>query len=636
MSLSSNLTQRRLIEKYTKTGSFEHNYQSQTTVWTDALVALLELHAIQHIPCQEWDIPSLSEHAKQLIKNQVNISENKRTPVDILLPSLVDSSETSSLRYCCEFVETDAGLTRVGFFQKLEKNEQSTPQQERIQIALNANTTGTWEYFVVSNELYWDKTMHALFEKPRSSIPLRFSDWLKLFSPASQDDFIEDFELINRPSNHDELIDRKFSFTTPSNKQKYVCLNARFYRNELDKIVRIVGTCTDITESELCKQNVLTLATDAQKYEMMAEDAKAARARFIANISHELRTPLNAIMGALQILQSFNFNDDIQSILDMANTSSNELLDTINDVLDLSKADSNKLDIDQVDLNITQLLENSVEKYRSELNEMTEIKISVLEKFENMRLGDPLRFNQVINNLISNAVKYTLKGEIEVVLCGDEGSVEVIVRDTGIGIAPENLQLIFEAFRQTDESTTRQFSGVGLGLAICDKIVKLMGGSIVATSRLGKGSEFHLTLPMPVIGEHVRHLGDNRLSDAVPNLSHQHILYAEDNENNVKIVQQLLRPTEAILELAIDGKQVLALYRKSKSVTMIVLDVEIPLIDGLQVCERIRQENKTIPIIALTSKVSKEDQKKYFNAGFTDIIEKPIMFDNFYDVIASN
>ncbi|MFQ3249711.1 MAG: signal transduction histidine kinase/CheY-like chemotaxis protein [Glaciecola sp.] len=642
MSLSSNLAQRRLIEKYTKTGSFKHNYHNQTSVWSDSLVTLLDLQAIKHIPCQEWEIPSLSEPAQQIIKNRINISENKRIPIDVLLPSFNTANETNVFRYCCEFVETDDGLSRIGFFQKLssnsepqKSNDHQPNQQDRIQMALNASKAGTWEYLTVSNELYWDEAMYALFDVPKSGQVLQFSDWLKLIEASQQDKFIKSFDVVNRLPANDEWIDKTFRFRSSLGKQKFIQLTARFYRNELDKIVRVMGTCQDVTELELCKQALLEQASLVQKHEMMVEDANAARARFIANVSHELRTPLNSIMGALQILESFNFNDEIQSILQMANTSSNELLSTVNDVLDLSKADSQKMNIEKIDIDIPQLIENAVAKHHPLLNKGTELIVDIANGFKNNRLGDPIRFNQIVNNLISNAVKFTSHGQVLVSLSGDKNNIEVRVKDTGIGISPEDTKLIFEAFRQTDESTTRQFGGAGLGLAISTKLAELMGGNIELNSKIGIGSEFRLSLPMPVIGEHVVNLGGNQLSDTVPDLSHQHILYAEDNEKNVKTIQQLLRPTKAILDFAIDGKQALALYRKKKSITMIILDLQLPFIDGLQVCEKIRYENKTIPIIALVTEMTKEDKKSYFNAGFTDIIEKPIMFDSFYDVLAS-
>ena len=648
MSLPSSLALNSLLERQTKTGSFVYSEQINNTLWSDNLIVLLGLHAITNVPCPEWELPCFSEHTKQLIKNRINVSQKSRGQVDINVPCDFSDKAASSdnndiskrwFRYYCEFVDTEFGVSRIGFFQditaSIELSRPDSHDHERIQMSLLSVNTATWDYQVVSNELVWDDAMHRLFGTQKSSQVLRFSDWLRLIHPESQESFLRSFNVTHRLPHDDEFVDTVFQFINPVGNTIYIEVSARFFRNQLDKIVRVTGTCHDVSEREMQTHALLEQATIAQKNELIAHDAIAARARFIANVSHELRTPMNTIMGALQILQSYDFNDDIQAILDMATTSSNDLLHTINEVLDLSKVDAQTLDIEQIDLNILKLIENVVEKYRDQAKPGITLTTNIALKFENNRLGDPIRFNQVMSNLLSNAVKFTESGTIELSVTGDEKQIEVSVKDTGIGIAAEHIELIFEPFRQSDESTIRQFGGSGLGLAISRKLAKLMGGTVDVISELGKGAEFRLHLPMPVISDNIMNLGSNKLSDTVPDLSEHHILYAEDDSVNVEIVKQLLRPTKASVEVAIDGKQAISLYRVEKSISMIILDVDIPLIDGVEVCERIRRENRSIPIIALATAVGLQDQKHFYNAGFTHIIQKPIKFDNFYDVLAS-
>lgn len=612
-------------------------------MWSENLPIILGLDSLAKHPCVEWEMPCFAEHTKQLIKNRINTNEKHRKAIDIKIPTehKVNSGahDNGWFRYVCEFIETDNGLCRVGFFQDISDDIGLTDQdsflQDRVEMALAASNTGTWDYQVISNELFWDEKTHQIFATKSTTHPMKLSTWMRCLHIDSHTAFLDTFNVVNRAPEEDELIAKVFKFLSPSGEERFVSINARFYRDEIDQIVRIVGTCRDVTDRETFNHSLLEQATLAQKNEVMAEDANAARSRFIANVSHELRTPLNAVMGALQILQSFDFNDDIRAIVDMANSSSQQLLDSINDILDLAKADSQQLGISQVDINVAQIINNAIDKFRPQLYPNVQLTLAIPEHFDKYRLGDPIRFNQVINNLLSNAVKFTHQGVITVEVNGSESEVEVVIEDTGIGIDKEKLAIIFEPFRQSDESTTRQFGGSGIGLSISQALVRLMGGEISAHSSINEGATFRVVMPMPIIGNNVMDLGRNRLSDTVPDLSKHHILYAEDDDASVKVVKQLLRPTNAELAVAIDGKQALSLYRKNKALSLIILDLEMPIIDGLQVCERIRQENKKVPIIALTARVGIDDQKHYFNTGFTHIIEKPIMFDNFYKVLAT-
>ena len=637
-SLLDTPTQRNLVEKHTHTGSLLFDYDTGEISVSDNFCSLLGLDKGELHSLIEWQLPCFSEHTQKLLKNRIRVGEDDFKPIEIRLVFKNAQGKDRWLRYCCEFESVgNRPIKRVAMFQDIthtvELAEQNNYYQERVELALLNANTGTWDYRVDSNELYWDKSMYDLFETPRTQKSIKFHDWLNMIHLDYRDQFMEKINHDSRNSQTDELLEMVFQIVTPRGNSKYIKLKARPFYNDLQKVIRIIGTCNDITETQLQSDKLLAQATITQESTMLLEEANAARGRFIANVSHEVRTPMNAILGAIQILQSYDFNDELRSIIDMASQSSHELLQILNDVLDLSKLDARKFDIEQVDLNAKDLLENAISKYSQTLRPNVELQVDIPSEFSGNRLGDPLRFNQIINNLISNAVKFTLSGRITITAQGDNQFFQLIVKDTGVGISEEDQRHIFEPFRQVDETTTREFGGAGLGLAISRKLVLLMGGKISLESTVGVGSEFSITLPLPVIKENVTNEGVSSLTQAVPDLAKHTILFADDKLQSSKIVQQLLRPTGAKVVTEIDGKRAIESYRKLKNFTVVIIDQDLPVVNAMSMCEKIRRENKYIPIIGICNQVKLEDQKRYFNVGFTHIIERPIKFDNFYQIL---
>lgn len=637
-SLLDTPNQRSLVEKYTQTGTLLFDYDTGQVSVSNNLLNLLGLERNDSQIPAEWDLPCFSEHTQKLLKNRISLGESNLSPIELRVVFKTSQGKDRWLRYCCEFIgEANKLSKRVALFQDIthtvELAEKNNYYQERVELALLNSNTGTWDYRVDSNELYWDESMYNLFDARQAQKTIKFHDWVNLIHVDHRDTFMDQINTGMKKGDTDDVLDIVFQTVTPLGNIKYIKLKARSFYNDFQKVVRIIGTCNDVTETQLQNDKLLEQATIAQKNAMLLQEANAARGRFIANVSHEVRTPMNAVLGAIQILQSYDFNDELRSIIDMASQSSYELLQILNDVLDLSKLDARKLDIEQVDLNVKELLENAISKHSQEIRPSVELTVDIPIEFANNRLGDPLRFNQIINNLISNAVKFTLNGNITITASGDHQFFQLTVKDTGVGISEDDQSHIFEPFRQVDETTTREFGGAGLGLAISNKLVSLMGGEIALESTVGIGSEFSVTLPLPVIKDNVMNEGVSTLTQAVPDLSKHTILFAEDKPQSSKIVQQLLRPTGAKVITEIDGKRAIESYRKLKSFTAVIVDEDLPVINALNLCEKIRRENKYIPIIAICNQVKLEDQKMYFNAGFTHVVERPIKFDSFYQIL---
>lgn len=627
-----------LIEKYTNTGTSRYVYADHSLIWSPSLFGIFDLNPASFSAVAEMQIPCFSEHTQKLIERRISVGESSLEPFDIRLPYKSGAGRDKWMRFCCEFISDDGILLeRISIFQDITQTvnlaEHNNYYQERVELALTSSNAGTWDYQVVSNELFWDESMFTLFEVQRPNNTMKFSSWMDHVHSDSQDLFVDEFNLALKHQEPDSLLNFVFKTITPLGNIKYIKINAKFYNDIHDKTTRVVGTCIDVTDHEVATIKIIEQATIAQKNAIIAQDANTARARFIANLSHEIRTPMNSILGSLQILSSYDFESDLKQLIEMAADSSNDLLTVINDVLDLSKIDAQRIEMESIDLDLKSLLENAVDKFKPLAKTGVQLRFEFDDDLKSDRMGDPVRFNQILNNLISNAIKFTESGSITIKARGNDTAVEILVCDTGIGIHGSQHIEIFEPFTQADNTTIREFGGTGLGLAISDKLAQLMGGKLRVNSKLGFGSEFIFSVPLPVTSKNVSKTSLSPLSSNIPNLRGHYILYAEDNEASINIAKQLIAPTKAKLLIAKDGRQALELYRRNRDISLVILDIQMPFMNGMEVCERIRLENKRIPIIALTANVMVEDKRNYFNIGFSQIIEKPIKFDKFYETL---
>ncbi|PKL41178.1 MAG: hypothetical protein CVV44_00645 [Spirochaetae bacterium HGW-Spirochaetae-1] len=364
-----------------------------------------------------------------------------------------------------------------------------------------------------------------------------------------------------------------------------------------------------------------------------AEGANSAKSFFLANMSHEIRTPLNGIIGLLQLIEDRAESQEQKEYLRLMDLSARNLMNLINDILDFSKIESGKLEMEQSRFNIHDIFTSLMETFTYQAEQK---KVGLIYKIKGEVprevIGDSGRLSQILINLISNAVKFTQKGSIEV-----EVSVETMqdnttvllfeVRDTGIGIPPEKLQIIFDSFSQADASTTRHYGGSGLGLAIARKLVELMGGSIHVESTVGKGSRFFFTarfdLPVDLSHEQPK---TARYSEE-KNLSPMKILVAEDDMVSQKLIKRLLEIRGHQVVIAINGLEVLDLLEK-EDYDCVLMDAFMPEMDGVAATMRIRERERNsgmhVPIIALTADALSDSRQKYISAGMDGYITKPV------------
>ena len=375
-----------------------------------------------------------------------------------------------------------------------------------------------------------------------------------------------------------------------------------------------------------------------------ADSANRSKSEFLALMSHEIRTPMNGVLGMAEVLQmTLTDREHLEMVL-IIKKSGRSLLRLIDDILDLSKIEAGMLEISEQPVNLYNILKETVDLHRSMAESKgLELSLSVSDHIPSFVFTDPLRMQQVMNNLLSNAIKFTDTGRIDLIVSEhrtrpDEMDVTFVVRDTGIGIAPERAHRLFEPFRQIDSGMARKGGGTGLGLAICKRLVERMGGGIAYTSEPGKGTEFSFSLPLRIATVDLPDQHDQpawqsmRLADDFP-LS---ILIVEDNENNQKVMHKLLQALGYTSDVAKNGIEALAMIH-TKHYDLVFMDLQMPGMDGITATREIRrrQDFADVRIIAISAHVFEDMKQTCTEAGANGFIEKPVGSSDICDAIKS-
>lgn len=382
---------------------------------------------------------------------------------------------------------------------------------------------------------------------------------------------------------------------------------------------------------KLNEQN--TLLEEAKE---RAEESNRLKSTFLANMSHEIRTPMNGIVGFANLLKIRpNLNDQkVNQYVDIINENSNTLLNLINDIIDVSKIEANQLEVRNAPCDIDKLIKDLHILYVSEQQRMKkphiDLRYSIPDNTSKIIKSDAERLRQVLSNFINNALKFTNQGTIEYGYKIAGNNLYFYVKDTGIGISREQQELIFERFRQGDESSARKYGGSGLGLAICKGIVTKMGGKIGVDSEKGVGSLFWFTIPFVPYNDTKTNDDSNGNNTKYPNWTGKTVLIVDDVPESLLLLQEIIYPTKAMVLKASTAEEAIELCHNNSSINLILMDLQLPKMDGYTATQEIKSFRPLVPIIAQTANAMLDDRDKALEAGCDEYITKPIDLDNFY------
>jgi signal transduction histidine kinase/BarA-like signal transduction histidine kinase len=475
------------------------------------------------------------------------------------------------------------------------------------------------------------------------------------------------YQYLVKPWNHEELndvIEKAFErfWLIRGNQQLLNELketNQKLEKeiHERKKIEQDLKNHQNFLESEVEKRTAqltqmnkdLTVARD------MAERANESKSIFLANMSHDIRTPMNGIIGMVDILKETSLSSDQHNYINTISDSADTLLGIINDILDFSKIEANQLELENVELDLYKLVRQTVALLSSKAKEK---QIDLLFSFEpqtpTMLVGDPVRIQQILFNLIGNAIKFTHSGAINVTISALQTQhpviIKIVVKDTGVGISEEHLKKLFKPFLQADQSITRKYGGTGLGLSITKQLVEMMGGNIQVQSKLHAGSVFtaiiHLKRRKQQSVEDTerkddlmaacKESDDKRARDFVKERKLR-VLIVEDTRVNQRVVSIFLKKLNCVAELANDGVEAISKL-KQYQYDLVLMDVMMPNLDGFSATKIIRDPESSVldhdvPIIAMTANALKGDREKCLNVGMDDYLSKPVKFNALINIL---
>ena len=426
------------------------------------------------------------------------------------------------------------------------------------------------------------------------------------------------------------LSQRKQMIAAANQRTAYALIIARILGCSVVVIILLLLN-RDITRHKATQNKLIAAIAEAEKAKRMQE-------QFLANMSHEIRTPMNGVKGMTDLLRETNLSEKQADITGLIKRSIDNLMIIINDILDFSKIQAGMLRIEKIDFNVKEVVNNATYLFAHRLKAKgLELRVSFNPDIPNILIGDPHRLNQVLTNLVGNAVKFTDRGEIEVKVDVHERSADKIVllfsvTDTGIGIAATELENIFDTFSQGGSDTSRRFGGTGLGLSICKQLVNLQEGEIEVRSTVGHGSQFFFHLPFSYSSkESISNVTGPSAGAYSQLLAGKHFLVAEDNEINRVLIDHVLSKAGGSVTLANNGAEAVNFLHQDKEFDLIIMDLQMPEMDGFAATRYIRNNlNMQTPIIAMTATAMKDEQFQCLDSGMNEYMTKPFEFTELY------
>lgn len=522
--------------------------------------------------------------------------------------------------------------------------EKETENSENLLTALTESLTKTSKILDTTGEGYWflqnttiteiNTSLAILLGRPKDEILGK--DISEFLDELGLEIFKSDTEKITR----EKKITHELSLIRKNGNSIPCLLHSTFFEKDVDGKIGIFSFITDISEMKYFQKELI-------KSVKQADDATRAKSLFLASISHEIRTPMNSIIGLSELAIQNRKPEKISDYLSKINTSAISLLKIINDLLDFSKIESGRIEIEVIPFNLSSLIER--------IRTMLEIKIkeknlnwyfSYDEKIPELILGDSTKVQQILLNLLHNSIKFTENGAITLNVSIDfEDERSLILKfsviDTGIGITEEQLQKLFKPFSQAESSIHRKFGGTGLGLSIIKKLLEMMQGNISVESAVGHGSKFIVAIPFQKVTDmntfnlkHQEEVTSNKLQSI--DYSGLHILIVDDNEINREIIKEQLAQINIRTTEAQNGKECLDILSINKNFHMILMDIQMPILDGIETTKLIKNDPSfsSIPIVILSAHGFEEEMERCRKIGASDFLVKPVDYEDLLDSIS--
>ncbi|MCA8958872.1 MAG: PAS domain-containing protein [Planctomycetes bacterium] len=516
----------------------------------------------------------------------------------------------------------------AGTFQDIhdqwEAREALRKSEERLALAIEGSSDGLWDWDVASGKAWYSPRMQTLLGHPDDDLEPRIEGWSRRLHP---DDAERVLAHIAHCLERNGPCDVEYRARSSNGEYRWFRSRGRLIRDDEGRPVRMCGSCTDVTDR---KHAELALVEERDR----AREASRAKSEFLANMSHEIRTPMTAILGYADLLDDEKLEaGERAEFVRTIRRNGEYLLAVINDILDLSRIEAGKLELRPEPLVVRTLLDEVVDLLAGRAQDRgIELRAESCDTAPERVLADRFRLRQILVNLVGNAIKFTEEGSVSLRVDIDAtDALRFDVIDTGIGIEESQISRIFEAFEQVDTSTTRRYGGTGLGLKISRALTERMGGRLEVESRLGEGSSFRLLLPgaRQLEGQDDSPESVGRVSSEKDSpLDGRRILVAEDGRDNQRLIRHILCRAGAQVQLAENGRLAVEAFHGAEAsgepFDLVLMDMQMPELDGYEATRLLRSEGVTTPIIALTAHAMTGDRDRCLEAGCSDFHSKPI------------
>ncbi len=533
------------------------------------------------------------------------------------------------IRYVNKRMET-AHNELENLYDKLQKSE------ERLKLAFDAANDGLFDNNVKTGEIYFSPRFYSMLGFKKDQIESESFNWFDLIH--KQDKNRVQKQLNNILEGKKENLEIEFRLQTSNKDYLWILHKSKITkRDENNAPARITGTHVNITErknAEIEREKLIEKLENALE---KAEEANKLKSEFLAVMSHELRTPLNAMLGYSQLLTfDESLNETQKRYANVIYNSGDRLVSLLSDLLEMSIIEAGNVKIKMQIFNIRTMIDDIYILLKDSF-EYKNLDFIVNIKTPEEIYSDSMRIRQILFNLIGNAVKFTKQGMIKVSVKKDSKNYIFKIKDTGIGIKDKDKNQIFDMFKQVEDHKKREYGGTGLGLAICKKLVEILKGKIWVKSTQGKGSKFYFSIPIQEVPKKIKKQAKKR--DIYKNNKKKkiEILFAEDDNANFMLLDDVIKNVKDFSGTGFsNGQQLINKIKENQNFDIIILDIQMPGLNGVDCLKEIRKLNSKIPVIALTAFAIKDDREKYLNFGFTDYLAKPFSKKKLIDIINKN